>query len=42
MRVIECMTTEPDTTRSAKVLRDFLTAALPNIEQCMPEWKKGE
>jgi hypothetical protein len=32
------MTTEPDTTKSAKVLSDFLTAALPEIEQCMPKW----
>jgi hypothetical protein len=36
---IECMTTEPDTTKSAGVLKDFLTAALPEIEKCMPEWK---
>jgi hypothetical protein len=41
---IECMTTieEPnkESHESAKVLTDFLSAALPEIYRCMPDWNQ--
>ena len=43
---IECMTTIPEAadakeSKSAKVLTDFLTSALPEIYRCMPDWNQA-
>ena len=39
---IELMTLLNDHDKAEHVMRDFLTSALPSIEQCMPDWKKVE
>ncbi len=37
---IETMTTMSDDKESARVLTDFLTSAMPEIQRCMPDWDK--
>ena len=37
---IEIMTTMDMPTESARVMTDFLTAAMPEINRCMPDWEK--
>jgi len=37
---IETMTTMENTEESAKVQTDFLTAALPEVVRCLPDWEK--
>lgn len=37
---IETMTTMSDDKKSAEVLTDFLTSAMPEIQRCMPDWDK--
>jgi len=37
---IELMTLMRDADESAKSMNDFLTNALPEIERCLPDWKK--
>jgi hypothetical protein len=38
---IEVMTTMEDSKESARVMTDFLTAAMPEIQRCMPDWGKA-
>jgi hypothetical protein len=37
---IETMTTMDNPTDSARVMTDFLTNALPEINKCLPDWSK--
>lgn len=37
---VETMTLIQDKEESAKVQQDFLTAVLPHIQQCLPDWEK--
>ena len=37
---IECMTAMENADESAKVQTDFLAAAMPDIQRCMPDWDK--
>ena len=37
---IELMTQMSDPKKSAEVMNDFLKSALPEVERCMPDWKK--
>jgi len=37
---IELMTQMADAKLSAQIMNDFLTPALPEIERCLPDWKK--
>jgi hypothetical protein len=37
---VEVMTLEGDSKKSAAVMTDFLSAALPEIYRCMPDWSK--
>jgi hypothetical protein len=37
---IETMTTMDDKDESAKVQKDFLTAVMPEVVRCMPDWDK--
>jgi hypothetical protein len=37
---IECMTTIDQPRDSARVMTDFLTNALPEIQKCLPDWAK--
>jgi uncharacterized protein DUF3485 len=37
---IELMTVMRNADESAKMMNDFLTSALPQIEQCLPDWKQ--
>jgi hypothetical protein len=39
---IELMTLLNDRDKAGQVMRDFLTASLPEIEKCMPDWKTVE
>jgi hypothetical protein len=39
---VELMTTIRDTEKSAQVMSDFLCAALPEIEKCLPDWNAIE
>jgi hypothetical protein len=34
------MTQWDDTKKSAEMMNDFLTQALPEIERCLPDWKR--
>jgi len=37
---IECMTTIADEKKSAAVMSDFLTGALPEVHKCLPDWER--
>jgi hypothetical protein len=37
---IEMMTIGEDKAASEEAMRDFLSAARPQIEECFPNWKK--
>jgi hypothetical protein len=37
---IELMTQMNDSQKSADMMNDFLTQALPEIERCLPDWNK--
>lgn len=37
---IETMTTIADEKESARVMTDFLTGAMPEIQRCMPDWER--
>ncbi|HEX3357780.1 MAG TPA: hypothetical protein VHS31_12485 [Tepidisphaeraceae bacterium] len=37
---IELLTVMRDADESATVMNDFLTSALPEVERCLPDWKK--
>jgi hypothetical protein len=37
---IEMMTVMNDADESARIMNDYLTSALPEIEKCLPDWKK--
>ncbi len=37
---IETMTLVQEKEKSAQVMQDFLTAALPHVAQCLPDWSK--
>jgi hypothetical protein len=37
---IELLTVMRDADESAKVMNDFLVSALPEVERCLPDWKK--
>jgi hypothetical protein len=38
---IETMTMIPDAKKAETVLSDFLTAAMPDVMRCMPDWEKA-
>jgi hypothetical protein len=37
---VELMTLMPDADASAKVMNDFLSYSLPEVEKCLPDWNK--
>jgi hypothetical protein len=39
---VELMTIVKDHDQSAKIMSDFLKAALPEVEKCLPDWNKVE